>query len=163
MSKALSALLAGSALALASLASAQVPHPLPARIDASIGVPGASPPAFLNVSIDLGAPRWVITGCVSSAAGACPETTRVELMNAERVELAQILEAFHAMPRCEPQGFAPGDPPYDLRFPGQTWSGHLADMPAAIPGRIAGPCGPPSRLAWWLVTHFPAARAAGGR
>lgn len=129
----------------------QAPRPLPARIDAVIGLPGTGPARYVNVSLDFSTAVWAIEGCVSSAPGACAATARIVLDQAQRLELVVLLQDALTPRRCEPEGFAPGDPEYTLDTPAQTWAGHLPRDPAQVPARTQGPCAAATRLAWWLV------------
>jgi hypothetical protein len=140
-------------LAVASSARAQVPHPLPPHIHGTIALPGAPPARFVNVTVTLGANEWAIEGCVSSGARTC-RATRIVLDDAARRELVTAIEAIHSMPRCEPEGFAPGDPAYTLETPAVTWSGHLPRDASQVAARTTGPCAACTALAWWIVRRF---------
>lgn len=143
-------------LALPSLAGAQAPAALPARIDAQIGLPGGGPPRFANLTLTLGPLPWVIEGCVSSSAGACTATRRVELTEAQRRELVVVLQQIAQRLRCPPPDAQPGDPTFTIRTPTDRWEGALPADRAQIPARTGGGCAAINRLAWWFVTAFQA-------
>jgi len=132
-------------------AEGQAPRPLPARIDAVVGLPGTGSARWSNVNIDFSTATWALEGCVSSAPGACAATARIVLTQAQRQELVVLLQDALTPRRCEPEGFAPGDPEYTITTPAETWTGHLPRDAAQVPARTQGPCAAPTRLAWWLV------------
>ncbi|UJR87361.1 MULTISPECIES: hypothetical protein [Sandaracinus] len=136
-----------------ALASAQSPEPLPARIDAVIELPGAGPPRFLNVSVDLGRGPWSIEGCVSSARGACSATAQIALDDADRRELVSRIQLAQARMRCPPPHSMPGDPTYTITTPSTSWEGALPRDPALVPSRL-GTCAGANSLAWFLVERF---------
>lgn len=142
--------------ALVPAAHAQAPHPLPARIHANVGMPGAGPASYANVDLDLGPLPWVMVGCVSRVAGTCFATQRVTLTDADRAALVTRIQEVYAVPLCEREGFAPGDPDYTMDFPATHYAGHLPADPRAIAARTVGPCAAPTRLAWWLAERFTA-------
>ena len=135
-------------------AHAQAPRPLPATIVAAVGQPGASPASFVNVTVTLGALPWTMWGCTARLAGVCFATRRLELTEADRRELVTRVQEVYALPRCEPEGFAPGDPAYTVTFPASNYEGHLPASVAAVAARSGGPCGAPARLAWWIAQRF---------
>jgi len=137
-------------------AAAQAPATVPARIVAVIGVPGTPPgaPRYLNVTVETSGSPWTLVGCVATVPRACYRTHRVILDAAARTELRAHIAAIRAMPRCEPEGFAPGDPAYSLDTGQEEWTGHLPADPAQIPGRTRDPCAATTALAWWIVQRF---------
>lgn len=139
-------------------AAAQAPAALPARIDAAVGLPGAGPERFLNVAVVMDGRPWYLEGCVASARGTCRATQRVELDDAGRAALVRHIGAIRGMPRCEPEGFAPGDPEYRIEMNGTTYLGRLLRDRWPAEARDGGPCGAPSQLAAWLVRTFGARR-----
>lgn len=142
-------------LSISATATAQSP-PRATTLHAEVGLPGASPARFVNVTVEMGAAPWAMEGCVASAAGTCRATQRVVLTEAERASLRAHLDALARVPLCEPEGFAPGDPPYTFSIPGRAFAGHLPARVADLPARTAGPCGAPARLAWWIAQRFTA-------
>jgi len=132
----------------------QAPRPLPASIRAVIGLPGAGPARYANVTIDLSSGGWSLEGCESTGRGACRRTRRIVLAEAQRQELVRLLAEIDAMPRCEPEAYQPGDPEYELVMPAQTWTGHLPRNAADVPSRTQGTCAAPTRLAWWILQWF---------
>ena len=91
---------------------------------------------------------------VSTAHAQVPQAPRVPLSDAARAALVTRVQAVHAMGRCEPESFSPGDPRYSMDFPANHYAGHLPADPSAIAARTAGPCAAPARLAWWLAERF---------
>jgi hypothetical protein len=132
-------------------AQGQAPRPLPSRIDAVVGLPGTGPARWANVNIDFSTSEWALEGCAASAPGACAATARIVLTPTLRQELVLLVEDVLTPRRCEPEGFAPGDPAYTITTPSQTWAGHLPRDPAQVPARTRGPCAAATRLAWWFV------------
>jgi hypothetical protein len=135
-------------------AQGQAPRPLPARIDAVVGLPGTGPAQWANVNIDFSNAAWALEGCVSSAPGSCRATARIVLTQSQRQELVVLLQDVLTPRRCEPEGFVPGDPEYSITTPSETWSGHLPRDSAQVATRTQGPCAATTRLAWWFVQAF---------
>jgi|JI10StandDraft_1071094.scaffolds.fasta_scaffold484452_2 hypothetical protein len=152
----LSVVALGSLVSTAHAQVPQAPRPLPARIRAAVGMPGTSTTSYANVTLDLGPLPWTMVGCVSRVEATCFATQRVVLSDADRVALVTRVQEVYAVPRCEPEGFSPGDPRYSMDFPANHYAGHLPADPSAIAARTAGPCGAPARLAWWLAERFSA-------
>lgn len=136
------------------------PPALPAEIEAHVHLPGPQPDAHLFVRVSLAPLPWTITGCVTGRAGACEETARVELSEADRAALVQALAEVRAIPRCEPEGIFPGDRAYRLVLTGgpRPYEGHLPADPAELPSRTAGPCRADARLARWIADRFAVGR-----
>lgn len=136
-------------VATPALASAQA-------IDAVIGLPGEPTGRVLRVRVDLGGARPAIEGCVMETPLRCTRTRRVELDRAARAELEALLAAIRAMPRCEPVGFAPGDPEFALTLPGESRPrrGHLPRDPSLIAERTDDACEAEHALAAWIVRRF---------
>ena len=135
---------------------------VPARVSLVLALPSPADARFLNVSLDVAADAWNLTGCESNVAGACDRTRLCPLGADERAAGARAVAAVRAMPRCEPLGFDDSYFSVELTLDGQlrrTW------MP---PGwfRLAGGDGPPPvgadpclaelHLAWWIYTAFDA-------
>lgn len=142
--------------ALTPAADAQAPHPLPARIRASVGMPGPAPVSYANVTVELGALPWVMVGCVSRVSGTCFATRRVTLTDADRAALVTRVQEVYAVPLCEREASAPGDPAYTMDFPANHYAGHLPADARNVASRTTGPCAAPTRLAWWLAERFTA-------
>lgn len=137
------------AVATPALASAQA-------IDATIGLPGEPAGRVIRVRIDLGQARPAIEGCFTDRGLRCTRTRRVELDRAGRVELDALLAAIRAMPRCEPIGFAPGDPEFAITLPDETRArtGHLPRDPSVVAARTDEVCEAVHALAAWIVHRF---------
>ncbi|GAB4216272.1 MAG: hypothetical protein OHK0013_42580 [Sandaracinaceae bacterium] len=132
------------------------PPALPAEIEARVHLPGPAPDDHLFVRVSLAPLPWTITGCVTGPHGACEETARVELDEADRRQLVQLLAEVQAIPRCEPEGLFPGDRAYRLALTGfpRTYEGHLPASLADLSTRNEGPCRADARLAWWIASRF---------
>ncbi len=143
-------------LASAPALAQRAPRPLPPAIDAHIGLPygDIGPREEMIVRVELGALPWTIEGCVASHGGACTRTRSVELDEATRAELVRFLEDAATPRRCEPEGFAPGDPEYRLVLPSVTYSGHVPRDHREIGDRSFGPCRAALRLALFIVRTF---------
>lgn len=133
------------------------PPALPAEIRAHVHLPGPDvEDNHVFVTVTLGELPWTISGCTTGAHGACEETSRVELDEASRAELVQLVAEVRAIPRCEPEGIFPGDRAYRLdltSFP-RPYEGNLPADPGQLATRNAGPCRADARLAWWIAEHF---------
>jgi hypothetical protein len=141
-------------VALPFAARAQAPRPMPGFIVAQVGLPDATPARFANVTVTLQALPWTMHGCVANVAGVCFATRRIDLTEADRRELVTRVQDVSARRRCEPEGFAQGDPAYTIAFPAAVYAGHLPARSADIAARSAGPCEAPARLAWWITQRF---------
>lgn len=149
----LRALILSLVLTLPSLALAQAPEPLPARLDARIELPGSGPQRVLSVSIDLGRGLpWSLVGCVTTS-GACSSTSTIVLDDAGRAELVRRIQLAQARMRCPPRRSQPGDPSYRITTPSTSWEGALPRDPAQVPSRL-GTCAGANSLAWFLVERF---------
>lgn len=137
-------------------AAEQAPPALPAEIRAHVHLPGPQPDDHLFVTVSLDGLPWTITGCVTASHGACEETARVELTDADREALVTALAEVRAIPRCEPEGLFPGDRAYRLDLTGgpRPYEGHLPADVAQVEARGEGPCRADARLAWWIVRRF---------
>jgi TonB family protein len=151
---------AGGAVAAPDPAAVVAPSALPAEIEAHVHLPGPAPDEHLFVRVSLAPLPWTITGCVTGPHGACEETARVELSEADRAELVRLLAEVEAIPRCEPEGLFPGDRAYRLALTGapRPYEGHLPADPAELPARTAGVCRADARLAQWIAARFAAGR-----
>ncbi len=152
----LSVVALGSLVSTAHAQTPSAPRPLPARIRVQVGMPGSAPTNYANVTLDLGPLPWTMIGCVSRVAGTCFATQRVVLSDADRVVLVTRVQEVYAVPRCEPEGFFPGDPTYSMDFPADHYAGHLPAAPRDLARRTEGACAAPARLAWWLAERFTA-------
>jgi hypothetical protein len=125
-------------------------------IEATIGVPDEPSGRVIRATIDLGAPTLAIEGCFTDRGLRCTRTRRVVLGRAARAELDALLAAIRAMPRCEPIGFAPGDPDFAITLPGEAHprTGHLPRDPSLSPSRTDEPCEAEHALAAWIVRRF---------
>ncbi len=141
------------AACVGSLAEAQAPPPLPPEISFVVGLPDEAAPRSIVATLSMSGLPWVIEGCVTTSS-ACFATRRVTLSDAQRAELVTHWSAVASMPRCEPEGFAPGDPEYSFGTPTISHRGHLPRASRDIAARSGGPCGAPMRLAWWLAQTF---------
>ena len=118
-------------------------------IHADVGLPGA-PDRFLVVRVS----ERRIEGCITSASRICTRTRAIDLGPAARAELHRLLAAIDAMPRCEPVGFAPGDPAFTLTIGSRVAMGHLPADPALVGLRTDEACEAEHALAWWIAERF---------
>lgn len=152
-------LLLALALALAACGGAseqpaqQSAQPGSIDLAAAVDIPGRAGWS-ITARLDASEGAWSLDGCPTQERAACEESFSIALDAAARAELERMLADLRAMPRCEPEGFVPGDPSYSLRTGGVTYDGHLAADPAAVAARLEGPCAAPARLAWWVVARF---------
>ena len=136
-------------LVLASPVSAQEAERSDAEISADVGLPGVAD-RFVVVTVR----GRTIVGCVTSESRRCTRTRAIVLDAADRAELARLLAAIEAMPRCEPVGFAPGDLPFTLWIGDREARGHLPRARRDVPGRVDDPCEAEHALAWWIAQRF---------
>lgn len=137
-------------------ASATAPPALPAEIRAHVHLPEPDADAHLFVTVRLDGLPWTIAGCVTGPDGACEETQRVELDEADRVALVRLIGEVRAIPLCEREAVRPGDRPYRLELTGTEtpYQGHLPADPAELDARNQGPCRADARLATWIAQRF---------
>jgi hypothetical protein len=76
------------------------------------------------------------------------------LDEAARQELVRAIDAARARPHCEPDQFAPSDPPYTITIGSTTYGGHLPSSASDVEARTQGACAAPRALAWWIVRRF---------
>lgn len=137
----------------AGQSSSDAPRSLPTSLMLEVGIPGR-PEWWVNARLQLDSEPWRLVGCIGQRrAVACEQNTTIEVSADEQRELVALLDEIQAPIRCEPEGFAPGDPEYAIRG---SWSreGHLPADPAAVEARTQGPCGAPARLAWWVARRL---------